>query len=131
MLGNGDKSDDLDEMFTLIDARGRSPLGAGKSAKLSKRIIGQIGGEEATNLSEENIPNHFHRLFTESRQVATSSSFGSKIFISTLTRERTAEDTASYNTGVSSRPHNNMHPFIVLNTFIYTGVFISSSQELS
>ena len=116
----------LNGTFNLIDARGRSPLGAGKSADLSDRVIGQYGGEETANLKEENIPVHFHRVYVETRQVASSSSFGSKVSINTVTKDRTGEDTASNFDGVSSRPHNNMHPFVVLNTFIYSGVTTSS-----
>src|SRR5215218_9391620 len=48
--------------FALPDLRGRVPVGWGQGPGLSNRNLGEVGGQENTTLTQNEIPTHNHTL---------------------------------------------------------------------
>lgn len=119
--------------FALPDMRGRIPVHDGGSAGngLTRRNLGQKGGEEQHTLTTAEIPAHSHSL-------RGSTSAGNQVLPAgnTLANDApdetyrddapTAEMHAGSVTATSSNAHDNMPPYLVLNCAIATrGIFPS------
>lgn len=95
------------------DLAGRSVIGAGEGQKdqngklLTKRAVGEAGGEETHALSLDEMPNHSHSAqgYTGTDRAANQGGKGDVLFGATNPR-----------TGAEGKgqPHNNMPPYFVL-----------------
>jgi microcystin-dependent protein len=99
------------------DLRGRTLVGAGQGAGLTKRILGQQGGEENHKMSIAEMPAHKHYGFGEGYQdwplgVMEKNKMGSN----------GGKDYDNYYYGTTdaggSTPFNNMQPYQVVNYII-------------
>jgi microcystin-dependent protein len=119
--------------FKLPDMRGRAPVGAGLGDGLSDRVLGAVGGEEAHQLTVDEMPNHNHGGVTSTNgnhshsTVGGSPSTGALIEMSgqAYLRSQGSVSTSSagaHNHTISAQggdqPHNNMQPFLVMNYII-------------
>ena len=107
--------------INLPDARGRSPMGTGTGVGLNPRTIGTIGGAETHTLDISQIPTHTHTTtFRFNNNIGAG---GTRQTLMNPADTPNAGDftSTSASTG-SGASHNNLHPFFVLNCFIYTGV---------
>ncbi len=59
--------------FGMPDFRGRAPIGIGQGPGLSYRQIGQMGGWEATQLTNSTLPAHTHECTGQATSTATLS----------------------------------------------------------
>ena len=48
--------------FALPDLRGRSPVGVGQGPGRSNAVLGEVGGQETTTLTQNQMPQHAHSL---------------------------------------------------------------------
>lgn len=97
--------------FNLPDWRGRSPLGAGEGSGLTERIIGQTGGEENHELTEDENATHSHGA-NDFFQTGTGFPFdplGAGVFAVSGIPDSGLGD-----------GHNTMHPYAVINWIIKT-----------
>ncbi|MBO6581147.1 MAG: tail fiber protein [Thalassospira sp.] len=97
--------------FKLPDLCGRAPIGAGQGDGLTDRVIGAVDGEEAHQLTIDEMPSHNHN---NALVGATQQLFGM------------VNDPKYHNSGPfgqlesdgGDQPHNNMQPFLVVNYII-------------
>lgn len=94
--------------FNVPDLRGRSILGSGQGVGLSNRILGQGFGAEQHTLTETEMPVHNHTVPRVSSNTATSTGLLRRTDGSSPGNQNTSNDGGGL-------PHNNMHPFLVLN----------------
>lgn len=59
------ESSNPNKLFKLPDFRGRVPVGCGLGVGLSKRALGDIGGEENHKLTKDEMPLHSHDIEIE------------------------------------------------------------------
>lgn len=97
------------DTFRTPDLRGRVIVGVGSGDGLSERNIGDIGGEEAHQLTVGELANHAHtvNMFAEELRsgAVTLHPFLYESLISPANTNATGDD----------EPHNTMQPFHVLN----------------
>ncbi|MDE2401050.1 MAG: phage tail protein [Burkholderiales bacterium] len=72
--------------FALPDLRGRVPIHQGQGAGLSSRVIGQIGGTEATSLTVAQLPPHRHTLNASTTPTTAAASISGITGTSSVTR---------------------------------------------
>lgn len=97
--------------FGLPDLRGRNAINAGQGPGLSNYSVGQKGGEETVTLTNNNLPNHTHKISTKGDgskpkpgiKATQNSGKGKKI---------TTKPTGG------SQPHNNMAPFLAVKACV-------------
>ncbi|WP_289079194.1 tail fiber protein [uncultured Thalassospira sp.] len=119
--------------FKLPDMRGRAPVGAGLGDGLSDRVLGAFGGEEAHQLTVDEMPNHNHGGVTSTNgnhshsAVGGSPSTGALIEMSGQAYLRSQGSVSTSSSGAHNhtisaqggdQPHNNMQPFVVINYII-------------
>ncbi len=122
--------------FALPDLRGRAPIHAGQGAGLTRRVLGERGGQETVTLTVAQMPSHNHTA-----QVNADSSVAMNDKPENGLPARNAAATPVYgddpnttlnNSAVTvqnnggSQPHPNMQPYITVNYIIaITGIFPS------
>ena len=121
--------------FQLPDLRGRMPLHPGTSPSGSF-VSGQRGGEEATTLTQGQMPMHIHQMgATTALGSAVSPTGALPAKKGRLGRDMfaplgnlTTLHPASVATAGASQPHPNMQPFTTLNFAIaLSGIYPSRS----
>lgn len=117
--------------FALPDLRGRTPLHDGGSAGpgLTRRILGQSGGQESTTLTAAELPAHSHNL--TSTTTAGNQVLPEGNVLADDAPDETYSD-ATPNTAMhagsigstAAGAHDNMPPYLVLNCAIaLQGIF--------
>lgn len=116
---------DGQETFALPDLRARFPMHAGVLAGTAYQI-GEQGGVESVTLSTQQIPNHNHTMLASLNQatdvapanvllasppLATVLPYGTDAPLGPLASN-------SITSAGGSQPHDNMHPYLVLNFII-------------
>jgi microcystin-dependent protein len=48
--------------FKLPDLRGRVPVGAGTGPGLTRRVLGEMAGQETVQLTAQQMPSHYHPM---------------------------------------------------------------------
>lgn len=109
ILGTTFGAGDGSTTFSLPDLRGRVPVGAGAGSGLTNRVLGATGGEENHTLTTDEMPAHTHPIGFIPLE-GTGGSTGTRAYPGSANTGSTGGDD----------PHNNMQPFIVLNTIIKT-----------
>jgi microcystin-dependent protein len=109
VYGAGDGS----TTFNVPDMRGRSAVGAGTGSGLTARAIGQIGGEEAHQITVSELASHSH---STQEFPLTGTSVPPPVDAVTAL-PHIINSTGSTGGDV---PHNTMHPFLVANFLIKT-----------
>jgi len=100
--------------FRVPDLRGRSPLGAGQGASLTNRVLAASGGSETHQLTTSEIPAHYHNI-----DVVGSSGSTTGILYTAFGAGADFGNIAPSTGG--GLTHNNMHPWLALSFFIYSG----------
>jgi microcystin-dependent protein len=115
--------------FGLPNLQGRTPVGAGNGI-----VLGQVGGEDAHTLNQNEVPPHTHQLMGTLATATTDSPNGALAAATTsLTPYTSASglvqmNPASISTVGSSQPHENRQPFLVMNWCIaLQGIFPSQN----
>jgi microcystin-dependent protein len=121
-LVDGEATGYTSDKFFLPDLRGRSIVGAGTGRGLSNRSIGDVGGEEAHALTENELPSHNHAIqILSSTGVSGSASYligaTSGNVTSILSSYPQAQSAFTSATG-GGDDHENMSPFAVANWII-------------
>ena len=114
--------------FALPDLRGRVPVSAGQGPGLSNYNLGEVAGVESVTLNMNQMPAHTHTIACNSGDPNDSSpantvpSGGGSY--NTAANATMSQGTASVAGG--SQPHENRHPYLVLNWIIaLEGIFPS------
>ncbi len=100
--------------FNVPNMRSRSPLGAGQSAGLSSRALGEYGGEESHVLTTGEMPAHTHTVTL--RTDAGGGGAEGPDFAPASPSQGTV-NTSSTGGGTA---HNTMHPYAVVPFIIKT-----------
>ncbi len=100
--------------FALPDLRGRVPVGVRQGPGLTNRVLGESGGSESHTLIATELPSHSHTLTTAGGVGGVSDSGKT---VAAGSAEGTVGKVATSIEG-SSRPHNNMPPYLGLNYVI-------------
>ena len=119
--GNGDGS----STFNLPDYRGRTIVGSGSGTGLTARTLASHGGEEAHQLSANELAEHFHTFGVD--QTQNTSASGGSVFIGGNAGDPTPFfGQSSYggtietsNVG-ANQAHNTMQPFAVCTVLVKT-----------
>jgi microcystin-dependent protein len=116
-----DKYKDLKDLLgkpTTPDLRGRTLIGAGQGTGLSKRDLGQQGGEENHTLTINEMPKHHHAGWGEIDNDWPLGVEGTEH--NKKGSGRTDNDNYYYNTTDTGggAPFNNMQPYYVVNYII-------------
>jgi len=130
--------------FGLPDLRGRAPIHAGNGPGLSAKRIGQQGGSEHNNLTEEQMPAHNHQVSATAKcvnslgnattpkdnNVAVDAGGASVSYSSAAVDSNMAASAieVQQQTKGASESVNNMQPYGVVNYIICTdGLYPSRS----
>jgi len=113
--------------FALPDLRGRVPMDDGP-----QRVQGEVGGEEAHTLTSAEMPTHRHFMTASSRGASTPVPTGSLLAQANNAygppASITSLDPSSVTNVGGSQPHENRHPYLVLNWCIaLQGIFPSAN----
>lgn len=118
--------------FNLPNMNGSIPIGQGQGNGLTNRLMGQTGGSQSVNLTDEQMPAHTHDLYCSSLP-ATSQTPGTSLFFADTgssnylaytnpQQGQTTQDVEfnaqAIGTTGGSTAHNNMMPYIGLNYII-------------
>ena len=117
-FGGGGSSADSG-YFKIPEMGGRSVVSAGAGNGLTSRIMGSTGGAELHTLTINEIPSHSHIISGQDNYAAPSGSASNEV--GNVENYPSLYDRKTSSVG-GGQSHNNMHPFIVLNSFIYAGV---------
>jgi microcystin-dependent protein len=106
--------------FALPDLQGRSPLGAGQGAGLSRRDLGEQGGSATTTLLATEIPSHSHTVsaaatastVTPGTGVALANGAGGQVYRAAT--NPVAMAASSFAPAGSGQAHNNRQPYLGL-----------------
>ncbi len=109
--------------FALPDLRGRVAIGEGQGPGLNQTNLGEKKGEEAVNLTVNNLPSHNHSTNSNETVVVKKESVRSvnmntadHATVTTDEEGNNEQSTTSY-TG-NSQPVNNMQPSLTINYII-------------
>ena len=122
VIGEAYGAGDGSTTFDLPDLRGRSVVGLGQGMTGegdlagTDRVLGAEGGYETHLLTEPEMPSHKHTF----AQVANA--FGGTVPLVGLNDAGYTPPIGQTNETGEDAPHNNMHPYLVLNYIIYSGV---------
>ena len=119
--------------FALPDLRGRAPVHMGQGPGLSNYSIGQVGGQENTTLTINQLPAHNHLVACDNSGATTSSPAGAipanaginavDQYFSSRSSTGTLSPSALQNTG-SGQPFPNQGPYLALSFIIaLQGIF--------
>lgn len=117
---------DGEETFALPNLQSRVPIHQGTGAGLSGRTMGEAAGVESVTLTIQQIPAHTHPLLV-STDTATSNNAGGAVIGTgntvSIWRPQIAPPGVPMNAqSISpvggSQPHDNMHPYLVINFII-------------
>jgi microcystin-dependent protein len=118
--------------FALPDLQGRAPMNQGQGQGLSQRFIGEEDGAESVTLLPTEMPVHTHTLRASTGGASQLSPSGG-VWSSAVgrtppplysTTQNTSMGPNALNVAGGGLPHNNMHPYLVLNFIIaLQGVF--------
>lgn len=114
--------------FGLPDLRGRVPLHQGQGPGLSRRIVGEIGGQETVTLSNNNLPPHTHSLLGAAAEQTTDRP--SATVSPAIGNSYGLPSGAPQQTGVSGagQPFSTASPFLTMNYIIaLEGIYPSRS----
>ena len=110
---------DGQETFNLPDLRARIPLHQGNGF-----ILAETAGTEEETLTVQQIPVHNH-AYIATKSLADEATPGGNVFAEATTVTLYIEDTPVANLAAQamgptggSQPHDNMHPFLVINFII-------------
>ena len=110
--------------FGLPDLRGRAPIHAGQGPGLTNRTPGEMGGSEATTLTQAQLPAHTH-VPLASPDAGTSTGPTDGVWAASSTGDKqyaAAPDTAMNPATISAtggnQPHENRQPFLAANFII-------------
>ena len=111
--------------FALPDLRGRAPMHLGGAF-----TQGESGGEEVHTVTSAEMPAHNHAVTATTAPGTVNVPTGNFLANSNVSPYRTDSNTALNRSMVSntggSQPHENRHPFLVLNFIIaLQGIFPS------
>jgi microcystin-dependent protein len=114
--------------FALPDLRGRVPISSGQGPGLSNYSLGEVGGVESVTLNVNQMPAHNHTIACHSGDPNDSSPANSLPAgggsYNTAANASMAQGMASSAGG--NQPHENRHPYLVLNWIIaLEGIFPS------
>ena len=120
--------------FALPDLRGRVPIGFGQGTGLSSYVIGQSGGEEAHQLSVNEMPSHNHSAAADNGGGTSATPVGNFPAINNegiqhygSNNNATMNAAAIGNSG-GGQSHNNMQPYLAINFIIaLQGIFPTQS----
>jgi microcystin-dependent protein len=108
--------------FALPDLRGRVSFNCGQGQGLSNYAIGQKGGQETVQLSEQQMPIHSHAAVfsasseTADNSVATNRALGSsEIYAEATPNDPLHAGTVKVSPAGGSLAHENRPPYIALN----------------
>lgn len=124
-FGGGDGS----TTFNLPDLRGRTPVGAGQGVGLTNRVLADEGGEEAHQLTANELPAHQHFTVNEvaggvagiSISGSTSPSVANATDADYELHNQAAAATRNPSSPIGAdAAHNNMPPFVAISYLIKT-----------
>jgi microcystin-dependent protein len=111
--------------FALPDLRSRIPMHKGQGPGLTDRPQGEMGGEEAVQLTEAQMPQHTHSLQAQDDAASVSTPGGNYLAQRGRPDIYDSDSDKLVQMGVDaigatggSQPHNNMQPYLVLNFII-------------
>ena len=111
---------DGQETFNLPDLRGRLPI----HQQLNVFTLGELGGTEEVTLTTQQIPVHNHAFLATTALAIETGPAGNvpaqgtsiQLFVEDATDVQMAATMLAPTGG--SQPHDNMHPFLVVNFII-------------
>jgi microcystin-dependent protein len=111
--------------FALPNLSSRVPVGTGTGTGMSTRTLGDVGGEETSTLTIQQLPAHNHTIYVNSSVGTTENpanmyfsrnAAGIPEYSSTTTTTTMGPSAVSIVGG--NQAHNNMQPFIAINYII-------------
>lgn len=116
---------DGEETFALPNIQSRAPIHQGPGPGLTSRTLGEMAGVESVTLTTQQIPVHTHPMVVSSANLGTNApannvlAAGSNV---SIYRPATIPNQPMNPAAVApiggSQPHDNMHPYLVLNYII-------------
>ena len=110
--------------FALPDFNGRTMIFDGQGPGLTKRTLGEMGGEASTTLNIYQIPPHTHKIKVSSNKGTLSDptdAFPANTGDNDLEYQTSSNNTTMSSTMLSTvggSPHNNMQPYQTLKCII-------------
>ena len=135
LIGNTYGGDVEEGTFALPNLCGRIPLGYGTAPELSAYTIGQTGGEETIQLTEDQLPAHSHNAtlklssdaavneVAQTGDTMAAAEFGSGLSATSVKAFGPSNnlvdglETSTSNTG-ANQPVNLIQPYLALNYII-------------
>jgi microcystin-dependent protein len=119
--------------FALPNLEGSAPMHPGQGPGLSLRDLGEVGGSSSVTLLNSEMPLHTHRVSASGTEAANADP-GGNIWASPKGDQGatpyydatgpTNMNPNNFTMAGGNLPHNNMHPYLVLNFCIaLQGVF--------